>query len=74
MNNTALQMEIEDLRMEIARLEMELNFHLENWDSPEWYIGHEYNHYGFDSYTKWYEDEINTLYDELARLEQNAVA
>lgn len=73
MDNTEyVQIKIDEIKMEIARLEMELNFHLDNWDSPEWYIGHEYNHYGFDSYTRWYEDEINTLYDELDRLEKIA--
>ena len=56
----SLQMQIDDIKMEIARLEMELNFYINDMDN---------NEDASYSDVEWYEDEINTLYCELNLLE-----
>ena len=56
----SLQMQIDDIKMEIARLEMDLNFYINDMDN---------NEDASYSDVEWYEDEINTLYCELNLLE-----
>ena len=57
------QMQIDDIKLEIARLEMEMNFAINDLDNEE---NCDYSH------IQWYIDELATLYYELELLEKAA--
>lgn len=60
-----VQIQIAEIKADLARAKQALAEHYANWDSPEWYVGHNYNHYGFDYYTRLYEQDIEELEDSL---------
>ena len=57
------QVQIDNIQLEIARLEMEMNFAINDLDNEE---NCDYSH------IQWYIDELATLYCELELLEKAA--